>query len=112
MDITGSVFISVVDYLKHAALAGLGARLRSGRYVDELETDWLPGGRSGSESPIKVEVTLQGQGHGFLPGDRARVAVRDGYRINVSGPINLDTVSPEEFHAWLGEVKAAAELWS
>lgn len=112
MDITGSIFISAVDYLKHEVLAGLGACLRYGRYVDEMETDWLPSGRPGMESPIKVAVTLQGPGHGFLPGDRARAVVQDGYRIDVPGPVDLDTVSLDEFHVWLGEVKAATQLWS
>ena len=112
MDITNSIFISAVDYLKHEVLAGLGVGLRDGRYVDELETGWLPSSRRGMESPVKIKVAVQGPGHGFLAGDRAWVAVRDGYGIDVPEPIDLHDVSLEEFRSWLGEVKAVAERWS
>lgn len=112
MDITNSIFISAVDYLKHEVLAGIGAGLRGGRYVDELETGWLPSGRRGVESPVKIKVAVQGPGHGFLAGDQAWVVVRAGYGIDAPAPIDLHDASLDEFHSWLGEVKAVAERWS
>lgn len=112
MDIANSIFVSAVDYLKHEVLAGLGARLYDGRYVDEFATGLLPGDRLGSKAPISVAATLQAPGRGFVPGDEMWVRVSDGYEIKVPGPVDLAEVSLDGFRAWLGEVKASAKRWS
>jgi hypothetical protein len=112
MDNKASIYASIRDYLGHEVMRGLGVKLWEGRYVDEMETRWLPGSRPGFESPLAVRVKFQAPGCGFTPGDRAWVVVKMGYAIDVPGPIDLAEVSLEEFHAWLGEVKAVAERWS